>query len=147
MMVFMSNFSMGNQTVKDSDQQKLKRVWTLYMEKDGIQVYSMYEDCNDKVNGIHQENVVLKFVNTTGKNLSVDWDLILWYSDKSINNDNSDKEYHFSIHLNAGETKAGSCKNRNKSKEMVIFSKFLNMENKSVLNEFELRNFDVKPIN
>ncbi len=142
---FFGSYSIAN-TSKNAEQQQVKKEWKLLMEKNGIQVYYSYEDCHDIVNGIHQENAVLKFVNTTDKNLSIDWDLKIWYNNNCVNCDENEKEHHFTLKLNAGETKKGSCETRSKNRELVIFSKFLNMENKSTLSKFELQNFIVKPL-
>ncbi len=146
MVAFLNNFSIGNQIVKNSDQQQVKKEWKLLMEKNGVQVYYVYEECHDITNGIHQENAVLKFVNTTNKKLTIDWDLKIWYNGKCVNCDKNDKEHHFAIQLNAGETKKGSCETRYKNRELVIFSKFLNMKNKSTLSKFELHNVKVNPL-
>jgi hypothetical protein len=146
MVAFLNNFSIGNQTVNNINQQQAKKEWKLLMQKNGVQVYYLYEDCHDIVNGIHQENAVLKFVNTTDKNLSIDWDLKIWYNGNCINCDKNDKEHHFAIQLNAGETKKGNCETRSQNRELVIFSKFLNMENKSFLTKFELQNLEIKPL-
>jgi len=147
MLAFMTNISIGNQSVNNTEQQKVKNEWKLLIEKNGVQVYYIYEDCHDIINGIHQENAVLKFVNTSDKNLTMDWDLKKWYNGSCANCDKNDAEHHFSIQLNGGETIKGSCETRNTKRELVIFSKFLNMENKSVLTKFELQNIVVKLIN
>ncbi|MFZ4414134.1 MAG: hypothetical protein ACOYOV_13710 [Bacteroidales bacterium] len=146
MLLFFSNYTKGNQSNNNSEQQPTKKEWKLLFEKNGVQVYAIYEDCDDIINGIHQENAVLKFVNTTDRNLSIDWDLKIWYNGSCVNCDKNEKEHHFATHLKAGETKRGSCETRNINRELVIFSKFLNMENKSVLTNFELQNVQVKPL-
>jgi len=146
MIIFLNNSSIGKPGTASADQQKVNKEWKLLMEKNGIQVYYVYENCDDVVNDIHQENAVLKFVNTTDKNLSIEWDLKIWYNGSCINCVKNDKEHHFSIQINAGETKKGSCETRLLNRELVIFSKFLNMENKSILTKFELQNVLVKPL-
>ncbi len=147
MVAFLNSFSIGQQSVKKSDQQQAKKEWKLVAEKNGIQVYSVYENCDDNVNDIHQENAVLKFVNTTDQKLAIAWDLKIWYNGECINCDKNESEHHFAIQLNAGETKKGSCENRNISRELLVFSKFLNMENKYLLTKFELQNINVNPVN
>ncbi len=146
MLLIISNYTIGNQIRNNPEQQQIKKEWKLLFEKNGVEVFAIYENCDDIVNGIHQENAVLKFVNTTDKNLSIDWDLKIWYDGSCVNCDKNEKEHHFTLHLNAGETKRGSCETRNINRELVIFSKFLNMENKSVLTNFELQNVHTKPL-
>ena len=136
---FSGNPSVNNQAIKP-------KTWTLLMEKNGIQVFYKYADCNDLKNGVFQEMAYLKLVNTTNLNVSIEWDLKRWYDDKCVNCDSNNPEHHLSFKLNAGETKSGSCENRFEVRELSIFSKFLNMENKSVLTKFSLDNFVVKPL-
>jgi hypothetical protein len=144
MLALFCNSSIGNQSIRNADQQKAKKEWKLLMEKNGVQVYYTYENTNDVINGIHEENAVLKLVNTTDKNLVIDWDLKIWYNESCVNCDKNEAEHHFSIQLNAGETKKGSYETRNINRSLIIFSKFLNMENKSVLTKFELQNLSIQ---
>jgi hypothetical protein len=120
--------------------------WTLLMEKSGIQVFYKYADCNDLKNGIFQEMVYLKIVNTTNLNVVLDWDLKTWINNECSNCTNNSKEHHFSIKVNAGDFKSGSCETRSEFRELAIFSRFLNMENKYLLTKFSLENFTVKPL-
>lgn len=128
---------------KKTDQPK---AWTLLINNSGIQVFYKYADCNDVKNGLFQEMVYLKVVNTTNLNVILDWDLKRWLNDDCVNCNTNEKEHHFSIKLNSGETKSGNCENRGILRELVIFSKFLNMENKQKLTKFSLDNFTVKPL-
>ncbi len=145
LLVLISNLGFsGNPTVNN---QSIKpKAWTLLMEKSGIQVFYKYADCNDEKNGIFQEMAYLKFVNTTNMNVALDWDLKRWLDDKCVNCDSNNPEHHFSFKLNAGETKSGTCENRSDFRELSIFSKFLNMQNRTTLTKFSLENFIVKPL-
>lgn len=136
---FSGNPSVNNQTQKP-------KTWTLLFEKSGIQVFYKYADCNDVKNGIFQEMAYLKLVNTTNLNVTLDWDLKRWLNDKCVNCESNNPEHHFSFKLNAGETKSGSCENRFEFRELSVFSKFLNMDNKATLTKFSLENFIVKPL-
>lgn len=117
--------------------------WKLLSEKNGVQIYFKYENCNDEVNDIHQENVVLKVVNTTNQNITIEWDTELWYNDNCRTCNMKNGENHNKIQLNAGETKIGSCEKRHQLRELVIFSKFTKYENKVNLTKFQLNNIVV----
>lgn len=117
--------------------------WQLLTEQNGVQVYFRYENFDDNVNDIHQQMAVLKFVNTTNQNLSLEWDLEVWYNGVCNTCGKKDKEHHFTTQLNAGETKTGNFEKRGTQRELLIFSKFNNMENKAVLTKFNLANLKI----
>ena len=117
--------------------------WQLLTEQNGVQVYYRYENFDDNVNDIHQQMAVLKFVNTTNQNLSLEWDLEAWYNDVCTTCGKNDKEHHFSTQLNAGETKIGNFEKRATQRELLIFSKFTNMENRVSLTKFKLANLKI----
>lgn len=117
--------------------------WQLLTEKSGVQVYFRYENCDDNINDIHQQMAVLKFVNTTNQNLSVEWDLEAWYNNVCTTCGKNDKEHHFSTQLNAGETKIGNFEKRGTQRELLIFAKFNNMDNKVKLTKFNLANMKI----
>jgi hypothetical protein len=117
--------------------------WILHSEQNGVQVYYRYENCDDNVNDIHQQMVILKFVNTTNQNLSVEWDLEAYYNDICTTCGKKDKEQHFSTQLSAGEIKIGNFENRATQKELLIFAKFTKMESKVKLTKFNLANMKI----
>lgn len=117
--------------------------WQFLKEQSGVQIYYRYENCDDNVNGLHQQMAVLKFVNTTSQNITAEWDLEAWYNDICTTCGKIDKEHHFSTQLNAGETKIGNFEKRGTQRELLIFAKFTNMENKVELTKFNLANLKI----
>ncbi len=117
--------------------------WQLLTEQSGVQVYYRYENCDDNVNDLHQQMAVLKFVNTTNQNITAEWDLEAWYNDVCTTCGKKDKEQHFSTQLNAGETKIGNFEKRGTQRELLIFAKFTNMDNKVKLTKFNLANLKI----
>jgi len=136
----------GNENNQNSKEIK-NTDWKLLTEKNGVKIYFKYENCSDEVNDIHQENVVLKVVNTTIQNIIVEWDSELWYNDNCRTCNMKNGENHNKIQLNASETKIGSCEKRHQLRELVIFSKFTKYENKVKLTKFQLNNVTVNIIN
>ena len=113
--------------------------WELYSEINGIHIFSKQIECNDEANGIFQEVVILKFVNTTNKNFTIEWDYELWYDNKCWTCDaKSSKENHKAITLNAQKMIVGDCGSDNKS--LWIFKRYTNHNDTSVLTKFELKN-------
>jgi len=116
--------------------------WQLYQENTGVQIYYKSVECNDEQNGIHQQYIVLKFVNTTYINLKLAWNTHLWIDGKCRTCKDTFGEYDFELYLKGGESIEGNC---NSSKELAFFSKFLNYTDKSELTNFELAEFFVSP--
>lgn len=120
--------------------------WKLYKETNGVQVYQMTKECHDDANGLHQELILLKVINTTSQNMKVSWTLEAWYDNKCTTCHNpDDPEYQFSVKVNAGESVSGSC-DISEGQTLKIFKGFLNKENTAKLTKFELNNLKANPI-
>jgi hypothetical protein len=116
--------------------------WQLYKEYTGVQIYYRSLECHDVHNGIHQQVIILKFVNTTDTDLDLTWNAKLWFNGVCINCENTDDEHTFRLALKGGESLVGSC---NSPSELQIFSKFLNHESKTQLTNFELADLSISP--
>lgn len=128
-----------NLNAQDSD-------WKLYKEINGIQIYQMEKECHDEANGLHQEFILLKCVNTTSNDMELSWTLEAWYDGECTTcHDPDNPEYQFSVKVNAGESVRGSCDIR-EGKTLKIFKGFLNKEGTSTLTKFELKNLSAKPL-
>ncbi len=141
--IFSQNIHAGNNDKSTTNDIK----WELYKEVNGVQIFYSTQECNDPQNGIFQELVFLKFVNTTEVSFKIDWDEELWYDNKCWTCNKSDldrQEDHNSIELQAGESLVGVCTDR-RNKELIIFSRYTN--NKGVgLTKFEFLNLQVNPL-
>ena len=118
--------------------------WILYQEADGIQQYYKFEECNLPSEGYYRENVMLKLVNITSVEKTVDWDVVLWYGPNCINCDEANLEQHTTIVVLPGSTREGTCE-LEREHSLKLFSRFLNYQfDDWVLTHFELRNFTVR---
>ncbi len=131
---FADTFPGGDDPVQDVTAKE----WTLYKEYTGVQVYYKAEECHDISNGLHQEWVLLKFVNTTDQELQLDYYIQVWVEGKCTNCDDLTEEHHFQVVVPAGGSIMGECESFGNLK---IFSKFLNYD-LDELTHFEL--IDVK---
>lgn len=113
--------------------------WQTYKSLPEVDVLYAYSDCNDNANGIHQQHILLKFVNKTDANLKLDWQYERYEGEK-CNTCNKD-EYKYSLNLAANETVAGSCEK--KTKELNVFVKHLDLKNYGQFTRFELANLKV----
>jgi hypothetical protein len=119
--------------------------WTLHKQENGVIVYQMDKIWEDPSEGINQEMVLLKFVNTTDQKLKIDWYDVRWYGGKCSNCDNyKDPEHHHSITLEPGESIEGKC-SFDSPRALSVFKRFLNHEDVEALTKFELRDFNVNP--
>jgi len=116
--------------------------WTLHKEVNGIQIYYKYVDCNIPHEGYYQEQVLLKFVNTTQTPLKIKWQREAWYEGKCTSC--GQDEYKFELLIPAGETIVGDCDIYTPSK-LKIFSKFLDLKSNVKLEKFNIAVIEVAP--
>jgi hypothetical protein len=113
--------------------------WVPYLENGEITILYRYSECHDDTNGIRQEKVLLKFVNSGVDKKEISFSKELKYDGTLISTD----EKTFAIILSPNESREGSCPNRDKT--LSIFSKFLNFKARELTN-FELKNVSVKTV-
>ncbi len=119
--------------------QNFSTEWQLYKDVNGIHIYSKQIECNDEANGLFQEVVILKFVNTTKNDFTIKWDYELWYDNKCWTCDSKNsKENQKSISIDSQQVVVGDCENKNKV--LRIFKRYTNHNDTSVLTKFELKN-------
>ncbi|MGM0647026.1 MAG: hypothetical protein ACQESZ_01410 [Bacteroidota bacterium] len=120
--------------------------WTLYKEVNGIQIFQKPTECHDVANGLHQEIILLKFINTTSEDMEISWSLEAWYDGNCATcHDPDDEEYQFSLAIKGGETISGVC-DIQQGNTLRIFKGFLDKEGTSTLTRFELNNIRANPL-
>ncbi len=120
--------------------------WELYKDQNGVLIYSMEKDWNDPSEGINQEMVLLKFVNSTDQELTIEWFDVRWYGGDCVNCDNyQDPEYKHSITLAPGESLEGTCSFDSPS-GLSIFKRFVHHKDVKALTNFELRDLQINPV-
>lgn len=115
--------------------------WTTYFKNEQIEILYRYSDCHDNANGIHQQKVLLKFINLQNKNVEVSFSKELTLSNRKTNNGEGKL---LSVMLHAHEQKEGTC-NEKKDNALFLFSKQLNFSS-TELKKFDLKNISVNPI-
>jgi hypothetical protein len=113
-------------------------VWKPYFENSQLIVEYKYSDCHDEANGIHQQKVLLRFLNLTNAAVDVSFQRKTDYG-KGYTTENNQQH----LLLPAKGEKEGNCSEKDKS--LFIFSKHLNMEGRS-LRKFELNNINVTTV-
>ena len=125
---------------------KKPKEWKQYKEMSGVLIYYKYQEYHSEKDGLHQEFLLLKIVNSTSTKLKIQWDIELWYNDKCTTcGKNVFGEHHKEFVMEGGGCLEGSL-DKNSSWNLKIFSKFLNYENIPELTKFELKNLIVEPL-
>lgn len=115
--------------------------WQLYKAIDGVEIYSKLEDCVDNQLP-EQRAVILKVVNTNSTDVTVDWDLMIWYSGKLITTVPQNPEYHFSFIVPKNSSVEGNCDMPRGA--FYIMKEWISLTNTRKLSRFELDNIQVK---
>ena len=115
--------------------------WELYKTIDGVEIYTKLEDCLDNKLP-DQRAVIIKVVNTQSSDVTVDWDLMIWYSGKLITTDPQSPENHFSFSVSKNSTVEGSCDTPRGP--FYIMKEWISLSNNRKLSRFELDNVQVK---
>jgi hypothetical protein len=114
--------------------------WKLYSAVDGVEIYTIETDCFAK-NIPDQKAVIIKVVNTTNEDKTVEWDKVLWYNGEKITHDVGDDENHYSVTITKNATQEGSCDTP--YGPFYIYKDFITYDAKSKLTKFELENIKV----
>ena len=113
--------------------------WKSYFKNDQVEILYRFSDCHDIPNGLHQQKILLRFVNFKMESVEVYYTKELTFSNSMSKPDVRE----FSVHLNPVEKAEGDCDT--KDNRLFIFSKQLNF-NSTSLKHFELKNISVKTI-
>jgi hypothetical protein len=116
--------------------------WKVYLSTPDVDILYREQDCHDEVNGLHRTYVFLKIVNKTDAALELSW-LTERYAG-GICKTCGKEEYRQKLVVEAGSEIAPSCNEPNKP--LMIFKKHLDLPNSSVLERFELGDFQVKKL-
>lgn len=113
--------------------------WKSYFKNSEVEILYRYSDCHDIPNGMHQQKILLRFINFKMEPVEVFYTKELTFSNSMTKPDVRE----FSVHLNQAEKLEGDCDT--KDNRLFIFSKQLNF-NSTSLKHFELKNISVKTI-
>ena len=120
--------------------------WEAYFENDSIKIEFAHENC-EYIEQFNSEFVIFKITNYTNKNLTIEWEGLLWYDENCINCETNIQENRKQITILATTSSEGKC---NINNDLRIFSKFTERledmpgVNKIVaLSKFELKNLTI----
>lgn len=134
-------YSEGNLTVNYSE---LSTQWLELQTVEGVLFSAQLRDCNRPEDGVYQEMVFLKIVNTTEQAKIVDFDLLLWYDGDLWTKLPVTAEKRKTLVLEGGEMLEASCDpHSDYYYDIAIFSKYLNYTDKPELSKFQLSNLKI----
>jgi len=117
--------------------------WKLYSVVDGIEIYTIESDCY-ATNIPDQKAVIIKVVNTTNNDLTVEWDKAIWYNDQLATENTADEENHYLVKVKKNSSKEGSCEIPRGP--FYIYKDFITYKTETKLTKFELQNIKVTRI-
>ena len=152
LMVFLVGIISIPTNIKANDNQQdteisfdqLNKKWVLHSENNGVFIYIKKVNCDNTMNGVYEEIILLKFVNTTTIDMKINWELELWYDNECYTCNQYD-EYKYSTILIGDELVEGKCKVK-ENDNMKIFSKFLKYDDVPQLTKIKLLNISVNPM-
>ena len=113
--------------------------WTTYYTDKQVTIQYKYNDCHRPEDGIHKQEVHLKFSNLTNETIAVKYQKQASYNNKpAVSNGN---ENTYTVTLKPGEVLEGNC--GLKDKRLYIFAKMLDGTSQSVLTDFKLANIQI----
>lgn len=102
--------------------------WTELQEKEGVVIEYKYAECRNDQEGVHKENVLLRFSNENDKAVNLEWDHLIWYDGNCRTCEVGNGEYRFDLELAAGGTKEGDCEMGTHQK-FQVFARYLESGN------------------
>lgn len=113
--------------------------WTTFYSNSIVSIEYRYDDCHRPEDGIHKQNIHLKFTNLSNKSVTVGYQKSTSYN--NIPAAKPGAENTFTISLKPREVLEGNC--GLKDKRLYIFVKMLDGTSQSVLTAFDLVNITV----
>lgn len=100
-------------------------------------------DCVDSSKGTAKQYVSIEIENKLEERISVTFKRELWFDAKCLNCNSDSPEYVSSVTLEANEKATGAC---GESKDLLIFSKMLELKGVRQLSHFELKNINIQKL-
>ena len=111
--------------------------WKEYYSNGKFSIQYKYTECHNPAKGLHNENVLLSLVNNTDQNITVSYKLSKIYNGEEIKGDTSD----FTFTVPAYFTLESTCDDLIEG--LHVYSKILDLQPKSILNSFEIKNLKI----
>lgn len=115
--------------------------WTLYTSSNGVDVHYLEVDCTTD-QAPAQTAYLIRITNRNSQDVTVEWDLAVWYNYEKLTHDVADGENHQTISLSENQIVMGDCNTPYGA--LYIFKDFITYVSPTKLTRFELENFTVR---
>ena len=116
-----------------------QKEWTIYKSINGVNIYTKDANCFFKDGSNMNQNVILfKLENTNNKEITIEWDLRVWYNDKEAINNVASGENHIKFTIRANSILQGDCSL--KVRNLYLYKKYLDFEKSQEMTKFVLEN-------
>lgn len=113
--------------------------WTKFKEHKGVEFYQ--KKVIKETDENKQSFILFKYVNTTDREVNLRWRLNIWIGDQCRSCDlPQGSEYDMELHLEAGETLAGTLEDDDK--KLKLRNKILNKDSFRGISKFEFENLE-----
>ena len=106
-------------------------------------ISTQFLDCVDRANGTAKQYLCIEVENKLEESIVVTFKREMWFDGKCLNCDSDSPEYISSLTLEANETIRGAC---GESRDLLIFSKMLELKGVGQLSHFELKNINIQKL-
>ncbi len=121
--------------------------WHLTYENEQIQLLAQYEDCEIPQEGYYQQYILLKFINKSDEAIKVSWFNDTYYPNTGCSNcDHERSDRMRTITLAAKSSQEGVC-GLGPNVGLKVFTKFLRMENRRVLEQLIITDLKISNLN
>ena len=120
--------------------------WNPVFENQHVKIFSKYFKCEIPQEGLYAEYIILKAENKTDQRIQLSWYNDTYFENGCTNCDHSKRDTKRSIILLPKEIKEGDCM-PGLNTGLKIFSKWLKMENRILLNKLSLTEINTSFIN
>jgi hypothetical protein len=143
--ILLTFFAKNTVLAQSSSNKAFVTDWTKLYSNTYLDVSYEYTTCNMPSEGINAEYVFLQFKNTTNKTIIVEYSQELNYNGKCFNCDGKNAEMNHRFILKPYEIKQGSCE-PGTEESVRIFSKRFDIDVKSTLSDFNIKNIVVTEV-
>ena len=113
--------------------------WELYTSVEGVEIYTQEVECLDNKLP-DQVAYLVKVVNTTNKNLNIEWDIAIWYNGKNGTGTPNPENHHL-VSVEKNSSMEGDCSLPRGA--LYIIKEFKAASSTTRLTKFEFQNIQI----
>jgi hypothetical protein len=116
---------------------------SIYYQDESVVIRVSETQCDDAANGISKVYLFLDIENISGEEIEFSCKKEFWYDGECSNCASDSDEHRIEIKLSEGETRLGSCNEKNR---LRIFVKMTDLKNVRELTRFDLKDININKL-